>query len=566
MTFPWLVVNVLVIAAGALVLARVSREYAVMAIVGSAAILLLQHVYFHYTSDDAYISYRYARNFGDGAGLVWNRGEHVEGYSNFLWVAVLAGLHRLGADIVFSARWLGLALAVGCSGLTYRLTRDLSDHAADDERSRTAGLLAALLLAASGVWGLWAAAGLEAPLFALFVLLAVLAHLRERPGADRRPMWRRVPLSGAIWALAAMTRPDGLLLFGISGAFKCVDAAIAACREAGGVRSILKAIVPVCVWAAGFVVIFVPYFAWRYDTYGWLFTNTYYAKVGAGFDQYRRGEDYLVAFLQQYAGWLLLIVPVAISLTSIRRGPAAYVLALVIGWMAYVVFIGGDSLLRFRFFAPIAPLFYALITASIAAIVTSIRSEQRQPRWFAELALWVAVAGALAVTLYPSASDAQGVAGERRAVHDRIEAGRWMRRELPPSTTIAAVPVGALAYESQLGTIDMLGINDEHIAHRDLPLGEFAAGHEKYDSEYVLDRRPDIIILFDGLSSHPWASIDYVSLSGVFIPAIVDMFENPRLTTEYERRTVELGEGMWFNLLVRRGAQAVLAKTTPAPP
>ena len=79
--------------------------------IGAGVILLLHGwFYFHYTSDDAYISYRYARNLADGVGLVWNPGEHVEGYTNFLWVMMLAGIDRIGADIVESGRWLGYAL------------------------------------------------------------------------------------------------------------------------------------------------------------------------------------------------------------------------------------------------------------------------------------------------------------------------------------------------------------------------------------------------------------------------------------------------------------------------
>src|SRR5208282_4503087 len=40
--------------------------------------------------DDAYISYRYARNLAEGKGLVFNPGEHVEAYSNFLYVLLTA--------------------------------------------------------------------------------------------------------------------------------------------------------------------------------------------------------------------------------------------------------------------------------------------------------------------------------------------------------------------------------------------------------------------------------------------------------------------------------------------
>jgi hypothetical protein len=40
--------------------------------------------------DNAYISYRYAENLVRGEGLVFNHGERVEGYSNFLYVLAVA--------------------------------------------------------------------------------------------------------------------------------------------------------------------------------------------------------------------------------------------------------------------------------------------------------------------------------------------------------------------------------------------------------------------------------------------------------------------------------------------
>src|ERR1044072_2429548 len=46
--------------------------------------------------DDAYISFRYADNLVHGLGLVYNAGERVEGYSNFLWTMGIALGMRLG--------------------------------------------------------------------------------------------------------------------------------------------------------------------------------------------------------------------------------------------------------------------------------------------------------------------------------------------------------------------------------------------------------------------------------------------------------------------------------------
>jgi hypothetical protein len=59
---------------------------------------------------------------------------------------------------------------------------------------------------------------------------------------------------------------------------------------------------------------------------------------------------------------------------------------------------------------------------------------------------------------------------------------------------LAAEPVGALGFYSGLTLIDMLGVNDTHIAHlQPTSMGHSTAGHEKRDFDYVLSRQPDFI-------------------------------------------------------------------------
>jgi hypothetical protein len=42
--------------------------------------------------DDAMISMRYARNFAEGYGLIWNPGQApIEGYTNWLWTLCKTG-------------------------------------------------------------------------------------------------------------------------------------------------------------------------------------------------------------------------------------------------------------------------------------------------------------------------------------------------------------------------------------------------------------------------------------------------------------------------------------------
>ncbi len=559
MNFPWLVLGVIGTAAIAGGIGRFTRQWLIATVGASAAILLLQYFYFHYTSDDAYISYRYARNLSEGAGPVWNPGQHVEGYTNFLWVAILAGLHKLGADIILSARWLGYALAVVAAGATYVVTTQLIAGTP----GRIAGFIAAILLCASGAWAMWATAGLEAPLFASLTLIAVTLHLRERPRRDRVG-WP--PASGIMWAFVGMARADGVLFAGITGLFKLGDLVRQVRAAPKGMR--LRAFVfgggHVVLWAGVFAAVYAPYFIWRYNYYDWFFPNTYYAKVGSGLDQYDRGIKYVLAFLQETGGWLLLLLPLAIAESAVRRGAALYVLVLAGAWLGYTAYVGGDSLLRYRFIAPVLPLYYGVLAVTAVSIATRLRTAMPRQRYVAEAIASVAVLASVAITLHPQAVDAWDTRGERRAVDERALIGRWLRDHLPSDTTVATIPVGALGYESRLTIVDMLGITDEHIAHRNLKIGELAAGHEKYDSEYVLDLEPDIILLFDGLTAEPRGEASYARLGGIFIPAAIDMVNNERLFDEYEPRVQEV-DGKWLNLLVRKDAGLVLLMTRPGP-
>jgi hypothetical protein len=71
---------------------------------------------------------------------------------------------------------------------------------------------------------------------------------------------------------------------------------------------------------------------------------------------------------------------------------------------------------------------------------------------------------------------------------------------------VAAATAGTVPYYSrELRFIDTLGLNDAVIARRKVPLGvtrwQRIPGHKKGDGRYVLDRRPDVIILG---GAHGW--------------------------------------------------------------
>ncbi|MBL4688021.1 MAG: hypothetical protein JKY37_25750, partial [Nannocystaceae bacterium] len=125
-----------------------------------------------YTVDDAYISFRYARNLASGHGLVYNLGESVEGYTNFSLTVVLGAGMAIGIDPHPLSKVLGAAAALGTLVVVYRLSHRLLP---------LSGLpcVATWLLATSAPFASWAVFGLETSIFAFLILLGTLLMFRE---------------------------------------------------------------------------------------------------------------------------------------------------------------------------------------------------------------------------------------------------------------------------------------------------------------------------------------------------------------------------------------------------
>ena len=113
---------------------------------------------------------------------MWNAGEPVEGYTNFLWVLLMAAGMTVGVDPVVLSTTLGIA-----SGLTL-----LGALLAFGARGRgwldPWVWLPVAALALSRSFTAWCSGGLETMFFTLLVLLGSLVHLRERRRAAALPL------------------------------------------------------------------------------------------------------------------------------------------------------------------------------------------------------------------------------------------------------------------------------------------------------------------------------------------------------------------------------------------
>src|SRR5215813_1772539 len=163
-----------------------------------AAPVLLVHIFvFNFVTDDAFISFVYSRNLAKHGQLVFNLGERVEGYTNFLWTVLLAGFLKIGLPAEIMSRLLGTGLAIGTLFVVVRMARRIGGDSSWN-------VVAPLLLAGCGGYACWSSGGLETALFTFLVTLGFALHLEDRRSA------------AVVFALAAMTRPEGNLFFALA--------------------------------------------------------------------------------------------------------------------------------------------------------------------------------------------------------------------------------------------------------------------------------------------------------------------------------------------------------------
>lgn len=236
-------------------------EFAALAI--ALTIFVLQQLLRHNSYiDDAFISFRYARNFADGYGLVYNPGSTpVEGYTNFLWVIMLAACHRLGLAVPLAAKLLGGEFGV----LTLIALWDLPRRLIPDKNRLIA---TPVIIALLSVYGVACAEGLETPLLILLMVLLVWLNPLEAFSPAR------TSAVALVLVALVLTRPDAVLFAIPVVAMQLVVAWLKPERRLCLFQSSLLIVAIVTAAAAAHML-------WRHQYYGDWLPNTFYAKAPA---------------------------------------------------------------------------------------------------------------------------------------------------------------------------------------------------------------------------------------------------------------------------------------------
>ncbi len=473
-----------------------------LAVLVPTAVLLAHAAYYYpFVADDALISLRYADRLLDGAGLTWTDGERVEGYSNLLWILGVAVLGGLGFDLIDASRLLGVASIVGIFVALAFAFRPRSF------RWALPALVGGLGLAVSAPIAVWSIGGLEQPLVGVLLGFSFVAALPLLDGVATGP--RRPLLAGVPLALLCLTRPDGPLFAAVFGLSILVLRRFA---RRGFRDAILLGVAPVIALAGQL--------AFRLAYYGDWVPNTAHMKAHVTAHSLRTG----VAYLANAAGSLYPLAALALIgifaaiFFSHRRGRALALVLSIAAWLAYVVAVGGDIFPAYRHAVPVLVLL-AFLAASGVEWLVSLRVVLR----VASLAGVAALLGLLAILQFDDGES-------QRAKHERWEwdgeavGGMFHRAFAGAEPLYAVTAAGTLPYFSKLPALDMLGLNDRHIALRE-PVPGGHLGHDRGDGKYVLDRAPDLITFGVPTGGSP----HFVSGG--------EMRRDPRFAEQYQRVT-----------------------------
>jgi hypothetical protein len=301
--------------------------------------------------DDGMIGMRYAKNLVQHHELVWNLGDRVEGFTDPLWILVMAGTIS-----AFGTHFAPLAMQIFGGLVCVALFVFFFCCARRTKAGFAGAFLGLLFLIASYPISYWGLGGMEACGLCLVYAVAIGAQHRYENGDAQNPLL----LHTALIAVAYLLRPDGWLALAPFFAACWYDAV----KRKEHRRAVAAVIVP-CVVVAIMQVARMMY-------YGEWVPNTYILKV-QGYSltlRLRNGLAYLTPFFQEN-----LLVLCLIALAAISKKRVAYLNLIAVEiLLAYQLYVGGDPWLYWRQILPV----YVAAAFAIVILFEHLHMLQRE--------------------------------------------------------------------------------------------------------------------------------------------------------------------------------------------
>jgi hypothetical protein len=304
--------------------------------------------FFNSLDDDAMIPIRYGLNFLAGGGWGLNPGERVEGVTSplHLWIVTFLLRYLSPDQAIGFLKVAGYFIGLGVLRCVWLLGRRLApDHP-------MVACLAVLFLGIRTEFALSMTNGLETGLATLFVSMGLVVFLQEK----ERDFRDRIPVSCILLALAAIARPELILLAPLLVAWTVRGRAIAR-------------------YGVTFGIPILAVEAWRIAYYGDIVPNTFYAKHVSLADALVPGFGYIQDFGAPFCFPFIFVLVFSTALAwQFLRAHGGEVLATVLIPIGFAVLSGGCYMQDGRFLAPAMPGIALITAAAVFAMVTFQKS------------------------------------------------------------------------------------------------------------------------------------------------------------------------------------------------
>lgn len=447
-----------------------------------------------FVQDDAFIAFIYSRNLVDGQGLTWF-GNKVEGFTDFLWVLWISLGLKIGYDPILWAHLGGMT--------AFGITEFVLWHLSLALFQNTLPALFTLLIFISNYSvSSYATGGLETMLQTAFLTTAIfltdkLCYQKESNHIGFLAAGLSLTLAGSV-----MTRPDSVVPSAVMGIIILVHFL----RRKVAWRNYIPLVLPFMLSIGSWTI-------WRLSYYHRLFPNTFYAKVGWKAAMLENGLLFIGRFFHWYLLWPFFLVGL-ILLATYKRDEwkaqelpqrMATLVLIVVSWLAYIVWIGGDFM-EFRMFIPIMPPVCLLLTFLVIYPISDAIGKGK--RGLSCLVVFVIL---LSMSIHHQISF-RGITKDKSldsiwvlsTFYGLYPDGNWgligdaLREKLADANPILALhPVGAIPFYSGFRTIDQLGLTDAYVARQGNPSPPIyrRPGHQRHAPiQYLQDQGVNLII------------------------------------------------------------------------
>ncbi len=463
------------------------------------SLLLLHFRELNFIQDDAYTTFRYVKNFLAGKGLVFNAGERVEGYTNFLWLLFLipsAKFFDLPSFAQHLAMFFGTVLVLLLPFFTQKVIGLKNKLVVEVILI----LLPSFILVFNADFIYWTVSGMETALYLLLFLAVVIAKVSNS----------RVFLPLAV--LTALTRPEGFLVFIV------IEAHDFLFNYFVNKKNVFRKVV---TETGLFFLLVFPHFFFRYFYYGNFLPNTFYAKTGWDVYHIERGLNYFADYFSHSYSLLFLALPVVFSLPLLKKNyNVSLLLTIITVFLLYNILIGGDVLPMGRFFLPPFLLSAILFVNVLHEAIEWIK--KKKGLLFVNGTLFILLIS-FALFLFVSYANRERQAQSWRAFEKGLvykmkiyaKSIKAKQQREKRKVVVALSTIGAFSYYSDAEVIDLIGLTDSYIAHNPKELKGIGENisvlwrERHYNAEYVLNRKPDFILFPAGIkpSAYPEAAI-----------------------------------------------------------